>query len=53
MDLAFVEVLRRLGKEVGQVDFEVILVVECFLAQVIRKRTKQMIICWDQIRKVK
>lgn len=39
-DPAFVEALKRLTKEVDEVYFNVVLVVELFHTQVVRKRTK-------------
>jgi hypothetical protein len=39
-DPAFVKILRLLAKEVEEVHFEVVLIVEVFLAQMIRKRTE-------------
>ena len=43
-DPAFVEVLRLLTEEFDDFHFDVVLVGELFLAQMVRKRTKQMVV---------
>ena len=52
-DPAFVEVLRLLTKEVGDIHFHVVLVVELFLRQMMRKRTKQVVVRWSQVRRIR
>ncbi len=48
-DPAFVEPLRLLAEEVGQVHFEIVFVVEFFLTQVISERAEQMVVGGSQV----
>ena len=52
-DPAFVEVLRLLTKEVDNIHFHTVLIVELFLTQVMRKRTKQMVVRRSQVRRIR
>ena len=52
-DPAFVEVLRLLTIEVGDIHLHVVLVVELFLTQMKRKRTKQVVVRWSQVRRIR
>ncbi len=49
----FVEVLGLLAEEVDEVHFEVVLVVELFLAQMIKKRMEQMIVRRSQVWRIR
>ena len=52
-DPAFVEVLRLLTIEVGDIHLHVVLVVKLFLRQMKRKRTKQVVVRWSQVRRIR
>ena len=52
-DSVFVEVLGLLTKEVDDIHFHVVLVVELFLTQMMKKRTKQMVVRWSQVRRIR
>ncbi len=52
-DSAFVKVLGLLTEEVDEVHFEVFLVVELFLAQMIRKKMEQMAVRRSQIWRIR
>ena len=46
-DLEFVESFGFLTDEVDEINFHVVLMVELFLTQIIRKGTEQMVVSWS------
>ena len=52
-DPAFVEILELLTKEIDEINFHVVLIVELFLTKMARKRTEQMVVRWSQVRRIR
>ena len=52
-DPVIIEILGPLTKEIDEVNFHVVLIVERFLTKMVRKKTEQIIIRWSQVRRIR